>query len=180
MESANIIIRETDFSDCVCFAKWEKKAFVSECFTISDERDYEEIAKEYVIRTQESDKLQFTITLREDNRPIGRVYISRIDPHSDSLDITRIYIGEEDCIGKGLGEEAMRLVLEYCFIQLHTERVTLDHLPKNEKAAALYLKLGFQYEGVMRHAGKKNGRYVDLHLMSMLRTEYFEKCKNRE
>ena len=79
----------------------------------------------------------------------------------------------------GSDEEAMRELLEYCFIQLHTERVTLDHLPQNERAAALYLKLGFQYEGVMRHAGKKNGKYIDLHLMSMLRSEFFEKCRNQ-
>ncbi len=178
MESANLIIRETVFSDCTHFAKWEKQSFITENFTMSDDRDYEEIAKEYVIRNQESDKLQFTITLREDNRPIGRTYISRIDSHADSLDITRIYIGEEEFIGKGFGEEAMYLILEYAFIQLHAERVTLDHLMNNDRAGALYLKLGFQYEGIMRHAGKKNGKYVDLHLMSMLRTEYFEKCRN--
>jgi len=180
MESANLIIRETDFSDCTCFAEWEKQPFIVENFTSYDDRSYEEIAKEYVIRSQESDKIQFTITLRDNNRPIGRVYISRIDNHCDSLDITRIYIGDEDCIGKGYGEEAMRLILEYCFIQLHMERVTIDHLLHNKRAASLYLKLGFQYEGIMRHSGKKSGKYVDLHLMSMLRTEYFEKCSNRE
>jgi ribosomal-protein-alanine N-acetyltransferase len=177
MESKNLVIRETIFSDCVLFAEWEKKEYIQESFTMSRDRDYEEIAKEYVIRTLEPDKLQFTIVFREEEKPIGRIYISRIDPHADSLDITRIYIGEEAYLGKGLGEEAMRLILEYCYIHLHTERVTLDHLPSNERAAALYKKLGFQYEGVMRNAGKKNGRYVDLHLMSMLRAEYYEKCR---
>ncbi|MGI6733066.1 MAG: GNAT family N-acetyltransferase [Anaerovoracaceae bacterium] len=177
MESKNLIIRETIFSDCAFFAEWEKKEYIQEGFTMSRDRDYEEIVKEYVIRTQEPDKLQFTIVFREEDKPIGRIYISRIDTHADSLDITRIYIGEEAYLGKGLGEEAMLLILEHCFIQLHMERVTLDHLPTNERAASLYKKLGFQYEGVMRNAGKKNGRYVDLHLMSMLRSEYFEKCR---
>ncbi len=100
-----------------------------------------------------------------------------MDRSTDSLDITRIYIGEEEFLGKGLGEEAMRLLLDYCYIQLHTERVTLDHLPLNTKAGDLYKRLGFKYEGIMRNSGKKNGRYLDLHLMSMLRSEYFEKYR---
>jgi len=177
MESTNLIIRETTFADCTYFAEWEKKPYIMESFTMSQGRDYEEITKEYVIRTLDPTKLQFTIVFREEDRPIGRIYIDRIDTHADSLDITRIYIGEEDFLGKGLGEEAMRLILEYCFIHLHTERVTLDHLPANQRAASLYKKLGFQYEGIARHAGKKDGRYIDLHLMSMLRAEYYEKCK---
>lgn len=177
MESTNLIIRESVFADCAYFAKWEQKPFITENFTISNGRNYEEITKEFVIRSHEKDKLQFTILLREEERPIGRITISKIDTFHDSLDITRLYIGEEDLLGKGYGEEAMRLLLEYCFIHLHTERVTVDHLPTNHKASGLFRKLGFQYEGVMRHAGKKDGRYLDLQLMSMLRAEYYEKCK---
>lgn len=177
MESHNLILRESVFSDCVFFADWEAKSFIQDNFTMSQTRDYEEIVKEFVIRELEKDKKQFTIVLREEDRPIGRVYLSRIDICSDSLDITRIYIGEEDCLGKGYGEEAMRVLLEYAFIQLHAERVTLDHVPSNFRAASLYQKLGFHYEGVLRHAGRKDGKYVDLHLLSMLRSEYYEYCK---
>lgn len=177
MESTNLLIRESTFADCMYFAEWEKKQFIVDSFTISTGRNYEEITKEFILRSLEPDKLQFTIVLLEEERPIGRISIGRIDTFQDSLDITRIYIGEEDLLRKGLGEEAMRLLLEHCFIHLHTERVTLDHLPSNHRAAALYQKLGFQYEGIMRHSGKKDGRYFDLHLMSMLRAEYYEKCK---
>jgi ribosomal-protein-alanine N-acetyltransferase len=180
MESTNLIIRESEFSDCRLFAEWEKKQYILDSFTISQGRDYEEVTKEFVIRSLDKDKLQFTIIYREEDLPIGRIYISRIDPYADSLDITRIYIGEEDYLGKGLGEEAMRLLLEYCFINLHTERVTLDHLPHNQRSASLFKKLGFVYEGVMRNSGKKDGKYVDLHLMSMLRAEYFEKLRSIE
>jgi len=177
MESSNLMIRESVFSDCALFAEWEKKDYIQEAFTMSSDRDYEQIVKEFIIRTYEPDKLQFTIVYREEEKPIGRICISRIDTHADSLDITRIYIGDETYLRRGLGEEAMHAVLEYCYIKLHMERVTLDHLPANIRAAALYKKLGFQYEGILRNSGKKNGRYVDLHLMSMLRSEYFEKYR---
>ena len=74
----------------------------------------------------------------------------------------------------------MRLILEYCFIQLHTERVTLDFLEGNYPAEALYLKLGFKKEGVARHGGKKNGMYLNLHMMSILRNEYYNLFKSEE
>ena len=74
---------------------------------------------------------------------------------------------------EGLGEEALRAALKLAFEEMCRERVTLDHFAENEIASMLYLKTGFHYEGVMRHGGKKDGMYVDLHLMSMLREEYF-------
>jgi ribosomal-protein-alanine N-acetyltransferase len=177
MESANLIIKETIFTDCCFFAKWEVQEYIRDCFTMSCDRGYEEIVREYVVRSLDKDKLQYTIVHREEEKPIGRIYLSKIDKIADSLDITRIYIGEKDYMGRGFGEEAMRLLLEYCYIQLHTERVTLDHLVEDKGIGDFYKKLGFQYEGIMRNAGKKNGRYVDLHLMSMLRSEYFEKYR---
>ena len=89
------------------------------------------------------------------------------------MDITRIYIADPAIRGQGLGEEALRAALKLAFEEMRRERVTLDHFAENEIASKLYLKAGFHYEGVMRHGGKKDGMYVDLHLMSMLREEYF-------
>ena len=45
----------------------------------------------------------------------------------------------------------------------------------NKKAEHLYEKIGFTREGTMRNSGKKDGKYVDLILMSMLRSEFYEK-----
>ena len=70
-------------------------------------------------------------------------------------------------------------LLEYCFVFLHMESVTLDYYPVNKAAAALYEKVGFEKEGIARNATKKNGKYYDLHLMSMLRTEFFEKVHDK-
>ena len=58
---------------------------------------------------------------------------------------------------------------------MHMERVSLDYYTGNKGAKALYEKLGFRNEGIARNATKKDGRYYDLHLMSMLRTEFFTK-----
>ena len=88
--------------------------------------------------------------------------------------MTRIYIAGRENRGKGYGEEALLLILRWAFEEMKAERVTLDHFEDNVIAASLYDKLGFAREGVMRHSGKKNGRYIDMCLRSMLREEYFE------
>ena len=69
----------------------------------------------------------------------------------------------------------MEEMLIYCFTFMHMERVTLDYYNGNTRAASLYEKLGFKSEGVVRNSTKKDGKYYDLNLMSMLRSEFFEK-----
>lgn len=178
MESKNLVIRPTVFSDCELFAKWEKTPEVTEFFSINSDREYENVTREFILREVDKTKLQYTICSKE-LIPIGRIYISRIDTESDSLDITRIYIADKDNRGKGYGEEALRLILEYCFMNLHMERVTLDYFEGNSVAATLYEKLGFKHEGLARNGCKKNGKYYDLHLLSLLRAEYYGKIHDK-
>jgi RimJ/RimL family protein N-acetyltransferase len=175
MESKNLIIRETVFDDCKYFAEWEVLPKVTEFFTIDEGRDYEQVVTEFVRYNLDPTKLQFTITLKPEDKPIGKIYVSKLNRAEDSMDITRIYIADPALRGKGYGEEALRALLQYAFINLHMERVTIDHFEKNRVAAALYDKIGFTNEGLMRNAGKKNGRYINLQLKSMLRAEYYDK-----
>ena len=170
MESENIIIRKSIFDDCEIFTKWEQQDYIKEFLTINKERTYEEVVREFIIREQDPSKEQYTIILKNKG-PIGRVYLSNISREFDFIDITRIYIGEKKYLGKGYGRECMEVLLDYCFNELKMERVTLDHYTGN-LAGNLYLKLGFKYEGIMRHSAKKDCKYYDLHLMSMLREEY--------
>ncbi len=174
MDSRNLLIRESVFEDCVFFAKWEQSDAVTEYFTMDEGRNYEQVVTEFVRDRLDPSKKQFTIVLRESNEPIGRIYLSKIDTRCDSLDVTRLYIADPDNRNKGYGEQALRDILDYAFINLHMERVTIDYFVKNKAAAYLYDKIGFKNEGIMRNAAKKNGKYYDLQLKSMLRAEYYE------
>ena len=174
-EGDRILLRTSSFDDCRLFAEWETNPQVTQFFTIDKGRTYEEIVTEYVQRKDDADKLQLTVCLKDIEKPIGRIYISNIDHHYDSLDITRIYIADPALRGKGYGEEALRLALKLAFEDMGMERVTLDHFTSNVIARNLYEKVGFTPEGIMRNSGKKDGVYVDLYLMSILREEYFAK-----
>lgn len=173
MENQRFIIRETEFADYEYFARWESDPQIVKDMSFDDDRTYEDVVTEGLYNKKDPSKLDFTIVKRDIGKPIGRIYISRIDKSTDSLDITKYYIGERDMWGLGLGKEVLRELLEYCFTFMHMERVTLDYYTANKKAKALYESLGFKAEGVARNAARKNGKYYDLNLMSILRSEFF-------
>ena len=176
-ETENLLIRPSTWADCKFFGEWESTREVSKFFSMDKGRDYDEVLFDYIQFQGDETKEQYTIVLKETGAPIGRVYLSRIDRHADSLDITRIYIGDPALRNKGYGREALMAILEYSFNTLGMERVTIDHFSANAPAEHLYRKIGFKDEGVMRHATKKDGEYFDLCLMSMLKSEY-EQIKN--
>ena len=171
IESERISLRPSTFEDLKLFELWESQTYIREFLTIDDCRDYEEIVTEFIIRGQDNTKMQYIIN--GTNEPVGRVYLSKYDKLSDSIDITRIYIGREDCLNKGYGYELLKALLKFFFEELKLERVTLDFYEDNIKAKTLYEKLNFKSEGIMRHAARKNNVYVNLHAMSILREEYF-------
>ena len=174
-ENQNILIREARFQDYESFAKWEVDPEVTKYLSFDDDRSYEDVVNEAICDKSDDTKMDLTIVDKKTDRPIGRIIITRLDRHCDSLDVTKLYIGEADMRGKGVGEEVMRILLEYFFTFMHMERVSLDYYTGNKAAQNLYERLGFTNEGVARNATRKNGRYFDLNLMSMLRSEFFNK-----
>ncbi len=174
-ENQNLLIRESRFQDYEYFAEWEKDPEVTAFLSFDDDRSYEDVVNEAIRDRNDETKMDLTIVDKKTEKPIGRILVTRIDRHSDSLDVTKLYIGDKQQWGNGYGEEVMRNLLEYFFTFMHMERVSLDYYTGNKPAQNLYEKLGFKSEGVARNATKKNGRYYDLHLMSMLRSEFFNK-----
>lgn len=55
-----------------------------------------------------------------------------------------ILIGEKKYWGKGIGNKAMRLGIEYAFDKLNVKKVHLTVCDLHEKAQGLYKKLGFK------------------------------------
>jgi len=174
LESSKLILRKAEFNDCQLFSKWESKPDVPEFLYENDERTYEEEVTNFVNFSQDDTKELYTILKKPGKEPIGRLSLVDINHALDSLNIARLYIADESDRGQGYGSEAMRIIVEYAFINLHMERVTAYHFGEGDAIGKLATEIGFKEEGVLRHAGKIDGKYIDLHLLSLLRAEYFE------
>jgi RimJ/RimL family protein N-acetyltransferase len=83
-----------------------------------------------------------------------------------------IGIGDREQWGKGYGREAMELVLRYGFHELNLHRIQLTVFEYNERAIALYEKLGFRREGVYREFMQRDGKRYDMLLYGLLRREW--------
>jgi RimJ/RimL family protein N-acetyltransferase len=80
--------------------------------------------------------------------------------------------GDRQNWGKGYGTEAMRLALNFAFNELNLHRVQLSVFDYNERAIALYEKMGFVREGVYREYLQRDGKRYDMYLYGLLRREW--------
>jgi RimJ/RimL family protein N-acetyltransferase len=85
-----------------------------------------------------------------------------------------IMIGERSYWDQGYGSEAIRLLLKYAFETLNLHRVFLRVFEFNQRAIRVYEKIGFVHEGRLRQADYYQGKYIDVLLMGLLRTEWRE------
>ncbi len=96
-----------------------------------------------------------------------------IDPINQTAELG-ILIGEESERGKGYGQEALKLMLDYGFNTLNLYNIYLGVYSFNEQAMACYKKVGFKEAGRLRKAKFHNGKRYDDIKMDMLREEFYE------
>jgi RimJ/RimL family protein N-acetyltransferase len=83
-----------------------------------------------------------------------------------------IMIGDKSYWDKGYGTEAVLLLVKHGFQTINLNRIYLRVLETNPRAIRAYEKAGFTHEGRQRQADFRDGRYIDLLVMSMLRSEF--------
>ena len=88
---------------------------------------------------------------------------------SRSIELKRIVVAVPE---RGLGRRILRELQSIVFQELQAHRLFLDVYDDNFRARHLYETLGFRYEGLMRDAAHRDGRWHNLHLMSILESEY--------
>ena len=187
LETKDLIIRPSRWEDIEIFYPWELEPAVTKFFSIRDGQTMEDVIKKYIADDTDTKAMQFTICMKPEDwneaedrdaaaasaQPIGRIVLADIED-GWKAELWRIYIADTALRGKGLGKQSMVAMMSYCFDVLGLQRLYLDHYTGNP-ASGLYLSLGFQYEGVLRQNCRKNGVLYDVHLMSMLKDEYYEK-----
>lgn len=82
-----------------------------------------------------------------------------------------IMIGDSKNHGKGIGTFAVKLMISHAFNNLNLRRIELGVLENNVPAIKLYEKIGFVKEGVKRASNYKNGKYISMIFMGILKEE---------
>lgn len=113
------------------------------------------------------DPMNLVIEELETGKAIGTIQLYDIN-RFDGNCMLGIRIGEKDRQGKGLGPEAIKLLVDYAFDTLKLKRVSLKVYEYNENAKKCYEKIGFEIEGRLRKSAKVEDTYYDEILMSMI------------
>lgn len=121
---------------------------------------------------QESTGAWFTIVAQVDDGLVGSIslFCAQAPTRAATLAIS---IGPEHW-SRGLGTDALRVMVRYGFQELGLNRIGLGVWAFNDRAIAAYRKAGFVEEGRRRQMTFHAGRFHDEVLMSILRTEWDE------
>jgi RimJ/RimL family protein N-acetyltransferase len=125
---------------------------------------------ERATRGQDPSELNLAICLGDGDRHIGNCGLVQIDRDNRTATLG-ILIGEKDCRGRGLGEEAVRLLCRWAFDEMDLRKIRLDVYANNPGAVKTYERVGFQREGLLREEVHRAGRRLDVIRMGLLREE---------
>jgi RimJ/RimL family protein N-acetyltransferase len=102
--------------------------------------------------------------------PIGLI-IARVD-RSEARSVELSLLVDADHWGQGIGMDMMQTILDACFGGWGVHRIGVRVEEGNERALALYRRLGFVDEGRLRQAAFRDGRHTDLLLFGQLAAEW--------
>ena len=117
---------------------------------------------------------RYIICKKADLEPIGEMNYCDYDSRNQKSELG-IKICEVDEQGKGYGEDALKIFIDFMFKHLNLNKIELTTMKDNTRAQNLYKKLGFNEIGIIRKAifDSRNGDFSDVVYMDLLKEEWF-------
>lgn len=123
--------------------------------------------------TSVSDTYKFAIETLADNKFIGGCNITGVD-WKNSVATVGIFIGGSENRGKGYGSDAMKVLMDFIFMQMNINKIRLTVYSHNQSAIKCYKKCGFKVEGLLRQEVYRDGKYYDKISMGLLKADYLK------
>lgn len=124
--------------------------------------------------TSTSDTYKFAVETLANKKFIGGCNISDVD-WKNSVATIGIFIGGRENRGKGYGSDALKVLMDFIFMQMNINKIRLTVYSHNKSAIKCYEKCGFKIEGVLRQEIYRDGKYYDKIAMGFLKAEYLKK-----
>lgn len=167
IEGKDIYLRSITLDDTEDIVCWRNSLRVLKNFIYQAEFTKESHEEWMYNRVMTGEVVQFIICLKENDRPVGSVYFRDIDKKNKKAEYG-IFIGEDDCVGKGIGSETARLAVAYARDEMKLHKLMLRVFADNKAAVRSYEKAGFVQEGCLKDEHFSGGRYRDLILMAVI------------
>jgi len=103
---------------------------------------------------------------------IGLVALTDIDYKNGTAEFHYKLASSKNLRGKGYGTKALSALVEYAFMQMNLNCIYSGNVEYNNVTERIKEKLGFKKEGVLRERVFKNGKYFNIHVWSLLRSDW--------
>jgi RimJ/RimL family protein N-acetyltransferase len=130
----------------------------------------EQLRHWYRERNAQPDRLDLAVVDKASSQCVGEVVLNEWDAGNRSCNF-RTLLGPSGR-GRGLGTEAVRMIVGYGFEQLGLHRISLQVYAFNPRARHVYEKIGFIAEGVLREELRYRDQWIDATMMSILAHEW--------
>ena len=154
------------------YSTWMNDAEIRRYFSIyptSDARGKERLEQLY----KDGKHIIFGVALNSDDRLIGLVGLKDINYVNKSAEFY-VIIGDRSAWFKGYGTEATKLMFHYGFMELNLNRIQTQDMDENIGGWRADEKAGMKYEGTLRQVILRFGKYHDVRVYSILKSEYVE------
>lgn len=129
------------------------------------DRRYEDL-----VRDPPEDLVLFGIEF--ERRLVGYVELAEISRWSRRAAIGFV-VAEREVRRRGVGRNAVVLMLDYGFSLEDLDRIYAEVYPFNQPSIRLLERVGFRHEGTLRQHEVHQGRRQDLAVYGLLRTEFY-------
>lgn len=168
IEGKKIKLRSLNRKDFNKTFKWHndlelKSLTLSHPFPVTDVLEKEWF--DGILKDRSNRNVYFGIEDNETKVLTGIIFLSKIN----SIHATcwfGVFIGDINTRGKGFGKEAVGLIVNYAFNNLNLRKISLEVIRTNKAAIAVYKKMGFVIEGVMKEQFIIDKKPVDVMIMS--------------
>ncbi len=171
LETKRCILRPFEKNDLEDFYAYAKNPHVGPNAGWPPHNNIEE-SKRILDSFIESEEV-WALIYKDNNKLIGSIGLHK-DHLRSAPDVKMLgYVLSEDYWGMGIMPEAAAAALDYAFELFDISFVTIHHYSNNIRSKRVIEKLGFQYEGTLRHCSKLfDGTIHDLVCYSMSREEW--------
>ncbi|WP_445710330.1 GNAT family N-acetyltransferase [Flavobacterium sp.] len=115
----------------------------------------------------EAKQLRLAICLNATSEAIGLIDLFDFDPRNNRAGVG-ILIREIENRAKGIGTEALGMLINYAFHQLQLHQLYANIGTENENSMQLFSKFGFKEIGIKKEWNKVNGIYKDEFLFQLI------------
>jgi UDP-4-amino-4,6-dideoxy-N-acetyl-beta-L-altrosamine N-acetyltransferase len=163
-----IILREIEEDDLNSIVKWRNDPDIlrwlfsySPLNKTKQIRWYEKYLDDYTQQT-------FIIEVKEEKIPIGTVGLTSID-YKNQIAELGVLIGDEGWQNKGMGKEALDLLIRFVFDEMNIRKIKATVFEENIPAIRLYKSCGFVEEGALQKEVYKNGEFKSVMVMALFK-----------